>query len=133
MKDVTNAVAYALMIPQLMKAGREVGYAIAVHGSLARDLDIVAIPWTEEAVSAERLIMHLMAEVNGSLRNGGSYVGKDENGKDVWKAAPGSVPSEKPHGRLAWSVHIGRESLYIDVSVMPRVLGPCSANPEVKP
>ena len=41
MKDVSNATAYALLVPALMKAGREVGYALAVHGSMARDLDLV--------------------------------------------------------------------------------------------
>lgn len=116
MKEVTNAVAYALLIPNLMKAGREVGYAIAVHGSLARDLDIVAIPWSEEAVSAERLVMHLMAALDGRIRNGA----RKKHGTEEWETVHGSAPTEKPHGRRAWSVHLGHEGLYFDVSVMPR-------------
>ena len=115
MKDVSRATAYALLLPQLMKAGREVGYAIAVHGSMARDLDIVAIPWAEEAVSAERLIMHLMAEVDGELRNGGR---KRDDGE--WESVPASEPSTKPHGRLAWTIFLGHKGLHLDVSVMPR-------------
>lgn len=118
MKDVSNAVAYSILIPRLMRAGREVGYAIAVHGSMARDLDLVAIPWTEDAVSAERLVMHLMAEVDGRLRNGGKMK-TNPDGTETWEVAHGSVPSVKPHGRLAWSIHVGREDMYIDVSVMP--------------
>lgn len=116
MKDVSNAVAYALLVPDLMKAGREVGYAIAVHGSLARDLDVVAIPWTEEAVPAERLILHLAAAVDGRIRNGGT-----RNADGEWQTAHGSAPSVKPHGRLAWTIHLDRGGLYVDVSVMPRV------------
>lgn len=116
MKDVSNAVAYAPLIPILMRAGREVGYAIAVHGSLARDLDIVAIPWTDEAESAERLVLHLTAAVDGRLRNGAR---KLEDG--TWEPAPASAPATKPHGRLAWSIHLGSDGLYIDVSVMPRL------------
>lgn len=115
MKDVSNAVAYATLIPQLMKAGREVGYAIAVHGSLARDLDVIAVPWTEEAVSAERLVMHLMAAIDGRLRNGATCKADGE-----WEPAPASVPTAKPHGRLAWSIHFGHDGMYLDVSVMPR-------------
>lgn len=115
MKDVNNAVTYALLIPELARAGREVGYAIAVHGSLAKDLDIIAVPWTPEAVSAERVVMHLMAAVYGTMRNGGR-VGAD--GK--METSHGSEPTVKPHGRLAWTIHIGRENLYLDVSVMPR-------------
>lgn len=121
MKGVSNAVAYALLVPGLMKAGREVGYAIAVHGSLARDLDIVAIPWTDEAVSAERLILHLIAEVDGRLRNGASQNAKTGE----WVRGRASDPTSKPHGRSAWTIHCGSEGLHLDVSVMPRT--DCSA------
>lgn len=113
MKDVSRATAYALLLPDLMKAGREVGYAIAVHGSMARDLDIIAVPWTDDAVNAERLILHLLGAVDGRIRNGA------RNKDGVWIDAPGSEPSLKPHGRRAWSLHIGHEGMYIDVSVMP--------------
>lgn len=115
MKDISNATAYTLLIPQLMTAGREVGYAIAVHGSLVRDLDVIAVPWIDEAVSAERLILHLMTAIDGRLRNGG----RKEEGSDEWVRIHGSAPSKKPHGRLAWSIHVGQEGLYVDVSVMP--------------
>lgn len=115
MKDVSNAVAYALLIPDLMKAGREVGYAVAVHGSMARDLDLIAVPWTNEAVNAERLVMHLMAAVDGRLRNGAN---KPE-GSEEWVRVPGSEPAPLPHGRLAWTIHIGHDGMYLDVSVMP--------------
>lgn len=115
MKDVSNATAYALLIPSLMKAGREMGYAIAVHGSMARDLDLVAIPWTEEAANAERLILHLMTAVDGRLRNGARNAAGD------WVNAHGSEPKPLPHGRLAWSIHVGHEGMYLDVSVMPLV------------
>jgi hypothetical protein len=120
-KPTSPAVAYTLLVPQLAAAGREVGYAIAVHGSMARDLDIVAVPWTEEAVSAERLVMHLMAAVDGRLVNASRFKGKDADGKDQWEDAPASVPTPKPHGRLAWSIHVGHGGLYVDVSVMPRL------------
>lgn len=115
MKEVSNATAFALLIPCLMKAGREVGYAVAVHGSLARDLDIVAIPWTDEAESAERLVMHLVAAVDGRLRNGARKEGEE------WVRVPASEPVIKPHGRLVWVVHVGHDGLYIDISVMPRI------------
>lgn len=129
MKDVSNATAYALLLPDLMKAGREVGYAICAHGSHVRDLDIVAVPWTEDAVSAERLIMHLVAEVDGRLRNGGR---RREDGE--WETVPASAPAIKPHGRRAWSIHLeGRHSnLYIDVSVMPRRRKAASTAAEAK-
>lgn len=123
MKDVTNAVAFSLLIPSLMKAGREVGYAIAVHGSMSRDLDLVAIPWTEGAVSAERLILHLVAAVDGHIRNGSRKVQKEGSDEATWETVSGSEPAVKPHGRLAWTIHLGHNGMYLDVSVMPRVPG----------
>ena len=115
MKETSNATAFALLLPGLMKAGREVGYAIAVHGSMARDLDMVAVPWTEEAVSAERLILHLLAAVDGRLRNSA----RKREGSEEWDRVHASEPTSKPHGRLAWSIHVGQDGLYLDVSVMP--------------
>jgi hypothetical protein len=99
-----------------MRAGQEVGYAIAVHGSLARDLDIVAIPWTEQAVEPLELVKRLSDAVEGHLRN---EITKGPNGEDVFRE--GETPVFKPHGRLAWSIHLEYSGLYVDVSVMPRM------------
>lgn len=119
MKPISRAVAYALLIPELMEAGREVGYAIAIHGSMARDLDIVAVPWTEEAVSAERLVMHLMAAVDGHLVNGSRKKAIDGKPEGEWERVPAAEPIAKPHGRLGWSFHLGHQGMYVDISVMP--------------
>lgn len=35
------------LIGPLRDIAREHGYALSVHGSVARDIDIVAIPWVE--------------------------------------------------------------------------------------
>ncbi len=56
-----------------------------------------------------------MASVDGRLRNGAS---KPE-GSEEWVRSHGSEPKPLPHGRQAWSIHIGHDGLYIDVSVMP--------------
>ena len=45
MKPPNKAPIYASMYQDLAEICREHGYALAVHGSLARDLDIVAVPW----------------------------------------------------------------------------------------
>lgn len=48
----------------LAEVARTLGYAIAVHGSQQRDLDLVAVPWVEEAVSPDDLIRHLVEELD---------------------------------------------------------------------
>ncbi len=105
------------VVPKLMTVAKRLGYAIALHGSFTRDLDVVAIPWTDEAVPAEELAESLRAEVHGWLQ---ATSGKPD-------------PIEKPHGRLCWSIHLEPDGIgYIDLSVMPRTAaGPIPSPPEV--
>ncbi len=103
-KHRANAAAYVGLYPFLRDVAKLNGYALAVHGSLANDFDLIAVPWVMDAARAGKLIQEL-AEVVGA------EVGKDD------PAAPN--PGIKPHGRLAWTVHFGRGP-YMDISVMPK-------------
>lgn len=116
MKPVSPAATYLAMIPPLTEAAREVGYALAVHGSMGRDLDLIAVPWTEEAVNAEALIMRLLAACGYC----GGHIAHRSEGKDGGPQTGGDIAAVKPHGRLAWSIHF-QNGLYLDVSVMPRL------------
>ena len=44
-----RAVFYAAMWNDLRQAALDKGWALALHGSLANDMDIMAMPWTEDA------------------------------------------------------------------------------------
>jgi hypothetical protein len=96
-------LCYLSVLPSIIHAARQCGYAIAVHGSISRDFDLVAIPWTDEAVEPFKLVEAVMVVVGGIIIEG-------QEGKN---------PTLKPHGRMAWSIHTGA-SMYIDLSVMPR-------------
>jgi hypothetical protein len=83
-------------------------HAITVHGSIARDIDLVAVPWTDRAAEPDYLVDRLTAAV-------ASVTGRC-NAYNDWTV--------KPHGRLAkillvWGQPFG--SIDIDLSVMPRV------------
>jgi hypothetical protein len=80
------------------------GYALAVHGSLQRDIDLIAAPWTAEAATPETLVKGLKSV----LRH--LYPVELEVGPNL--------EHPKPHGRLCWSFWI-RPWTYIDLSVMP--------------
>jgi hypothetical protein len=108
-KSVSPAAAYVALIPLLTEAAREVGYALAVHGTMGRDLDLVAIPWTEEAGTAEQLILRLLSA------SGGYLPAERPEGDGT---AKGDVAAQRPHGRRAWSLYFG-DKPYADVSVMP--------------
>lgn len=114
MKPVSPAAAYTALIPIVVEAGRDCGYAIAPHGSLARDLDLIAVPWTAEAASADALVLRILSATGGELRDAGRSVDGE------WQKTRGDLPVAKPHGRLAWSIYLGRDGLYVDLSVMPR-------------
>lgn len=128
MKPVTPAAVYVSMVPVLTEAAREVGYALAVHGSMGRDFDLVAIPWTEAAGSAEQLIMRLLAQCGHC---GAHIPHRSESAKDPAQGN-GDVAGVKPHGRLAWSIHF-ENGLYLDVSVMPRTAAPTPLPPPPPP
>jgi hypothetical protein len=38
-----------ILLPALREVARRFGYALAVHGSLEWDIDLVAVPWCENA------------------------------------------------------------------------------------
>lgn len=117
--DHNSREKYELLIGPLRDRARELGYAIGVHGTLKRDIDLVACPWTTEAVDARTLAEALQAvasEINGRASMG-------------WRAdqppefSLNGCPGHKPHGRLCWTFVLGGGP-YIDLSVMPRLQEP---------
>ena len=87
-------------------AVRRQGYAVAIHGSQIRDLDLIAVPWQETAIGAEECADIIAAAIPGTV------IGE---------------PVEKPYGRLGFAIHplragqYGFDRWYIDLSVMPRL------------
>lgn len=51
-----RAVFYAALWNDLRQAAMDKGWALALHGSLASDMDIMAIPWTKEATTDNEMI-----------------------------------------------------------------------------
>lgn len=84
----------------LWKLAREVGYSVGIHGSLKRDVDLIAAPWTEEAVSPDDLIAHLCRGLN---------------------AREAGVREQKPLGRVSCNLQINGWFKLIDLSICPRL------------
>jgi hypothetical protein len=91
------------MLPALREAARQDGYALAVHGSLSRDIDLVAVPWTSRAAAPGWFVEHFVA------------VAKEHAGGACLAGPPG----HKPHGRTAYTVVLADSIPFIDLSVMP--------------
>lgn len=94
------ACAYTMFYMAMVKTCREHGYALALHGSMQRDCDMVAIPWTEEASSEEDLIADLLKKHD--LMEGNS------------------AQKDKPHGRRAYVFIFWGDGGYLDFCIMPR-------------
>jgi hypothetical protein len=105
------------VIDGIRQVARGCGYAVGVHGSQLRDLDLIACPWVAWAIAADLLVDALCValELHVSLTPQDRRV----RGRD-----------EKPHGRLGWIlVAFGAPGWYrddeyrpprmIDLSVMP--------------
>jgi hypothetical protein len=88
----------AALYPDLAVIAREHGYALAVHGSLRRDFDLVAIPWVEKPSEPQVLV--------------------DDICKKFLIRQIGTV-GKKPHGRRAWTISIGHGHCALDLSFMP--------------
>lgn len=100
-------------LPALRDTARTFGYALAVHGSERRDLDLVAIPWIEGARPPEDLVRALAART------------KELTG---WGMLAHEAWTEKPHGRVATTI-IASAEVHLDLSVMPLVAKPEEPNP----
>lgn len=91
--------AYACLYPILVVEARKHGYALGLHGSMARDLDVIAVPWTDEASAPDALVASFVDVL-------GAHVS-------------GDTPRPKPHGRICWSLMMDG-GFYVDLSVVPR-------------
>lgn len=108
MKPPSPAPAYAIVYPHLLKVARAHGYVLAIHGSMGRDLDLVAVPWEDEVSAPDVLAGAIATTVSGY------YIGD-------WHPEPRHrSPEQKPHGRLSYAIHwdTGGDD-YIDLSIMP--------------
>lgn len=101
---------YSIAYTKLDRIAWRHGYALALHGSMSRDLDLIAVPWMDDASSPSELIK--------AFRN--FVVSKTGVNLKIEK------PVKKPHRRLAYSIPIGYDGHYLDVSIMPRSNTACS-------
>ncbi|HZR35500.1 MAG TPA: hypothetical protein VFA75_09005 [Nevskia sp.] len=84
-------------VDRIRELAREVGYAIGEHGSKERDLDLIAAPWTDDAVGNYALMHQIARGLGGRL-------------VDV---------EAKPLGRVGCTIQMNGWFKLIDLSVMP--------------
>lgn len=123
---------YKRLIEPLRVVARRLGYALVVHGSMLRDLDLVAVPWVEDGVvpakTLAKAIQHKARELTGYAEPD-PLEARSINPKWFRDGLMGYCPMNgrlicgKSHGRRCWAYWLtpDRGGPYIDLSVMPRL------------
>jgi len=86
----------------MRKAALDCGYALALHGSMQKDMDLMAMPWVEDTKPIKDLVKAL----------------DDCVGMTVWKDFKWKHKATKPHGRVCYTISIMGD-WHLDLSVMP--------------
>jgi len=102
---------YAVYFHELKEIAEKYGYNLVIHGSLNRDLDLIAIPWQEEIKPHTEMIVEFAKQMGGTLMS--------ESG----------LYSITNHGRMQYVLNLHRttgegehfrdEEYYLDISVIP--------------
>ena len=99
-----NPVFYAWDYPAIKNIGKRCGYGIALLGSMRKDLDLVAIPWIEDAAEPEVLVERIRKHIKGFV--------------------PDQIINSKPHGILSYIIQYPTyqrqfDIFYIDLKIVP--------------
>ena len=97
---------YGVLYPVILDAAKGSGYAIALHGSLGRDMDVIAVPWTEDAIPEHELLDRVGQALTAHWWIELKHIHGD--------------PAVHPHGRLVWTIVL-EGGAFVDFGVMPRV------------
>lgn len=117
---------YAFYFEVIKQIGMKYGYNIVLHGSMNRDLDLIAIPWEMELGDKEQMIDEIVNVIGGILTMQNRSVDNPV----------GTRFGLKPHGRIVYTIQINRSieykyeiiaeikdyadpQYYIDMSVLP--------------
>lgn len=113
-KEVLCAEFYDALITALRYVAYRCGYALAVHGSIKRDIDLIACPWRDHAVDSEYLIKEIKKATKAIIGEA-----RPRCGEKTLKA------QTMPCGRIAYAIYLTHDDSdpYLDISVMPKVEG----------
>lgn len=95
-----RAVFYAAMWNDFRQAALKCGWALGLHGSLNSDMDIMAMPWTEDAQPAEEMIESLV-DCFGFARPPHFQIDRES----------------KPNGRVVYTIPIFAD-FYLDINII---------------
>lgn len=96
-----KAAFYASIYDDLRKAAIECGWALGLHGSLSSDMDIMAMPWTDDVKPVGTMIQAL----------------SDCFSDNPWKDEHTAPHYDKPNNRVVYTMPIWGD-WYLDINVI---------------
>lgn len=108
---------YTIFYEHLKQIAKEYGYNLVIHGSLQRDLDLIAIPWVDFPRPEQDMIKDFQEYLTGKTET------RPPNGEVHFTTLPGgrhgytiSLNRGDKHGE--W-VRFEDKEYYLDISVTP--------------
>lgn len=100
-----KAAFYASIYDDLRNAAMSCGWALGLHGSLSNDMDIMAMPWTEDAKPVDDVMKAL------------SDCFEENPFKDMH-----AIPYfNKPNGRVVYTMQIW-DDFYLDINIIQQAI-----------
>ncbi|MCB0476054.1 MAG: hypothetical protein KDC69_10275 [Flavobacteriaceae bacterium] len=90
---------YAFYFEVIKEIGLKYGYNIVLHGSMNRDLDLIAIPWEETLGDVDEMVDKICSLIGGFVLMQNRDVGN----------LKGDRCSDKPHRRVVYLININRD------------------------
>jgi len=100
MKPANFAPIYLGLYPPLAEVARKHGYALAAHGTLGRDFDLICVPWVDNPSEPQAVVNEIMNEF------------------DIKQVGQ---PQEMSHKRICYTLKVSFGECFLDFSFMPKI------------
>ena len=114
---------YAFYFDVIKQIGLQYGYNIVLHGSMNRDLDLIAIPWQEKIGDKMEMLERIAKLLGGYLMN---ELDEDRkkfrsmfHGREAYIININRIIKGKVQGMITEFEEYSDPQYYIDISVLP--------------
>lgn len=107
---------YAIFYEYLKEIAKTYGYNLVVHGSMNRDLDLIAIPWSDNPQPEQEMIKEFQEYLLGgkvTMPNGELYFTTLPGGRHAYV-----IELNRGNNKGEW-VRFEDRKYYLDISVTP--------------